>query len=100
VLKMKVNCPQKYYDADNKEAFDAALLKASSVFLAFQWTEESIVVPAPTVGALPNPRVWTAPRAKTEFVLQNFVMAPPQAATPTTAPTESGSGDGSGGGTS
>ncbi|MFL1094721.1 hypothetical protein ACJOMO_03825, partial [Mycoplasmopsis synoviae] len=37
-------------------------------------------VPAPTDGALPNPRVWTAPRAKTEFVLQNFVMAPAQAA--------------------
>ncbi|MFL1073683.1 hemagglutinin, partial [Mycoplasmopsis synoviae] len=33
-------------------------------------------------------------------VLQNFVMAPAQAATPTTALTESGSGDWSGGGTS
>ncbi|MBD5788804.1 phase-variable hemagglutinin, partial [Mycoplasma synoviae GX11-T] len=54
---------------------------------AFQWTDESIMVPAPTDGALPNPRVWTAPRAKTEFVLQNFVMAPAQAATPTTVQT-------------
>ncbi|SYV92848.1 Uncharacterised protein, partial [Mycoplasmopsis synoviae] len=36
-LKMQVDYPQKYYDADNKEAFDAALLKASSVFPAFQW---------------------------------------------------------------
>ncbi|MFL1073544.1 hypothetical protein ACJOMS_03765, partial [Mycoplasmopsis synoviae] len=26
-LKMQVDYPQKYYDADNKEAFDAALLK-------------------------------------------------------------------------
>ncbi|MFL1059579.1 hypothetical protein ACJONO_04440, partial [Mycoplasmopsis synoviae] len=39
-LKMQVDYPQKYYDADNKEAFDAALLKASSVFSAFQWTNE------------------------------------------------------------
>ncbi|WP_391516871.1 hypothetical protein [Mycoplasmoides gallisepticum] len=86
-LAMQVDYPQKYYDADNKEAFDTALLKASSVFPAFQWTAESIMVPAPTNGALPNPRAWTAPRAKTEFVLQNFVMAPAQAATPTTTQT-------------
>ncbi|MBD5788785.1 phase-variable hemagglutinin, partial [Mycoplasma synoviae GX11-T] len=77
-----------------------ALLKASSVFPAFKWTEGSIMVPAPEEGALPNPRAWTKAREKSEFVLQNFVMAPAQAATPTTAPTESGSGDGSGGGTS
>ncbi|MFL0973772.1 hypothetical protein ACJOMP_04050, partial [Mycoplasmopsis synoviae] len=44
-LKMQVNYPQKYYDADNKADFDAALLKASSVFSAFQWTNESIMVP-------------------------------------------------------
>ncbi|WP_369027512.1 hypothetical protein [Mycoplasmopsis synoviae] len=99
-LKMQVDYPQKYYDADNKEAFDAALLKASSVFPAFQWTDDSIVVPAPDGDALPNPRAWTKAREKSEFVLQNFVIAPAQAATPTTAPTESGSGDGSGGGTS
>ncbi|WP_369022464.1 hypothetical protein [Mycoplasmopsis synoviae] len=85
-LKMQVDYPQKYYDADNKEAFDAALLKASSVFPAFQWTAQSIIVETPE-GQLPNPRAWTAPRAKTEFVLQNFVMAPAQAATPTTAQT-------------
>ncbi|WP_225606970.1 hypothetical protein [Mycoplasmopsis synoviae] len=79
-LKMQVDYPQKYYDADNKEAFDAALLKASSVFPAFKWTNESIVVPAPEEGALPNPRAWTKAREKSEFVLQNFVMAPAQAA--------------------
>ncbi|AKB11009.1 hypothetical protein [Mycoplasmopsis synoviae] len=85
-LKMQVDYPQKYYDADNKEAFDAALLKASSVFPAFQWTEDSIVVPAPEGDALPNPRAWTKARDKSEFKLQNFVMAPTQAAAPT--PTE------------
>ncbi|MFA7700201.1 hypothetical protein ABC604_03410 [Mycoplasmopsis synoviae] len=79
-LKMQVDYPQKYYDADNKEAFDAALLKASSVFSAFQWTNESIMVPAPKEGALPNPRAWTKAREKSEFKLQNFVMAPTQAA--------------------
>ncbi|MFL1072836.1 hemagglutinin, partial [Mycoplasmopsis synoviae] len=79
-LKMQVDYPQKYYDADNKEAFDAALLKASSVFSAFQWTEDSIVVPAPDGDALPNPRAWTKAREKSEFKLQNFVMAPAQAA--------------------
>ncbi|MEX0364408.1 hypothetical protein AB2U07_04140, partial [Mycoplasmopsis synoviae] len=63
-------------------------------------TNESIVVPAPEEGALPNPRAWTKAREKSEFKLQNFVIAPAQASTPTTAPTESGSGDGSGGGTS
>ncbi|MFA7713816.1 hypothetical protein ABC610_03475, partial [Mycoplasmopsis synoviae] len=63
-LKMQVDYPQKYYDADNKEAFDAALLKASSVFPAFKWTNESIVVPAPEEGALPNPRAWTKAREK------------------------------------
>ncbi|SYV92758.1 Uncharacterised protein, partial [Mycoplasmopsis synoviae] len=36
-LKMQVDYPQKYYDADNKSAFDDALLKASSVFPAFKW---------------------------------------------------------------
>ncbi|UBX97789.1 hypothetical protein K6989_02345 [Mycoplasmopsis synoviae] len=82
-LKMQVDYPQKYYDADNKEAFDAALLKASSVFPTFQWTDDSIVVPTPTDGALPNPRAWTKARDKSEFKLQNFVMAPAQAA-PTT----------------
>ncbi|MFL1072835.1 hemagglutinin, partial [Mycoplasmopsis synoviae] len=83
-LKMQVDYPQKYYNADNKEAFDAALLKASSVFPAFQWTEDSIVVPAPDGDALPNPRAWTKARDKSEFKLQNFVMAPTtaQAATP------------------
>ncbi|QEX46131.1 GA module-containing protein [Mycoplasmoides gallisepticum] len=86
-LAMQVNYPRSYYDADNKADFDAALLKASLVFPAFQWTAESIMVPAATNGALPNPRAWTAPRAKTEFVLQNFVMAPAQAATPTTTQT-------------
>ncbi|MBD5789045.1 phase-variable hemagglutinin, partial [Mycoplasma synoviae GX11-T] len=86
-LKMQVDYPQKYYDADNKEAFDAALLKASSVFPAFKWTNESIMVPAPTDGALPNPRAWTKAREKSEFVLQNFVMAPAQATTPTTVQT-------------
>ncbi|MFL1049479.1 hypothetical protein ACJOMM_03635 [Mycoplasmopsis synoviae] len=78
-LKMQVNYPQKYYDADNKEAFDAALLKASSVFPAFQWTAQSIIVETPE-GQLPNPRAWTKAREKSEFVLQNFVMAPTQAA--------------------
>ncbi len=86
-LKMQVDYPQKYYDADNKEAFDAALLKASSVFPAFQWTNESIMVPAPEGDALPNPRAWTKAREKSEFVLQNFVIAPAQAATPTTVQT-------------
>ncbi|MFA7729588.1 hypothetical protein ABC507_03440, partial [Mycoplasmopsis synoviae] len=83
-IKMQVDYPQKYYDADNKEAFDAALLKASSVFPAFKWTDESIVVPAPEEGALPNPRAWTKAREKSEFKLQNFLMAPAttQAATP------------------
>ncbi|MFL1072125.1 hypothetical protein ACJOMU_03815, partial [Mycoplasmopsis synoviae] len=57
-LKMQVDYPQKYYDADNKEAFDAALLKASSVFSAFQWTEDSIVVPAPDGDTLQNPKAW------------------------------------------
>ncbi|UQZ95757.1 hypothetical protein F9C22_03310 [Mycoplasmoides gallisepticum] len=85
-LAMQVDYPQKYYDADNKDAFDAALLKASSVFPAFQWTAESIMVPAPTDGVLPNPRAWTKAREKSELVLQNFVMAPAQAAAPT--PTE------------
>ncbi|MBD5789030.1 phase-variable hemagglutinin, partial [Mycoplasma synoviae GX11-T] len=66
---------------------------------AFKWTTDSIMVETPE-GQLPNPRAWTKAREKSEFVLQNFVMAPAQAATPTTAPTESGSGDGSGGGTS
>ncbi|WP_461216765.1 hypothetical protein [Mycoplasmopsis synoviae] len=86
-LKMQVDYPQKYYDADNKEAFDAALLKASSVFPAFKWTNESIVVPAPEEGALPNPRAWTKARDKSEFVLQNFVMAP---ATAQSAPATQG----------
>ncbi len=42
------------------------------------------MVPAPEEGALPNPRAWTKAREKSEFVLQNFVMAPAttQAATP------------------
>ncbi|MFL1038949.1 hypothetical protein ACJOMV_04235, partial [Mycoplasmopsis synoviae] len=40
-LKMQVDYPQKYYDADNKSAFDDALLKPSSVFPAFVWSEES-----------------------------------------------------------
>ncbi|MFL0973816.1 hemagglutinin, partial [Mycoplasmopsis synoviae] len=75
-LKMQVHYPQKYYDADNKEAFDAALLKASSVFSALQWTEDSIVVPAPDGDALPNPRAWTKAREKSKFKLQNFVMEP------------------------
>ncbi|WP_225601420.1 hypothetical protein [Mycoplasmopsis synoviae] len=78
-LKMQVDYPQKYYDADNKEAFDAALLKASSVFPAFKWTAQSIIVETPE-GQLPNPRAWTKAREKSEFVLQNFVMAPAQAA--------------------
>ncbi|UBM43882.1 GA module-containing protein [Mycoplasmopsis synoviae] len=82
-LKMQVDYPQKYYDADNKEAFDATLLKASSVFSAFQWTNESIMVPAPEGDALPNPRAWTKAREKSEFKLQNFLMAPAQAAAPT-----------------
>nr|WP_244948059.1 hypothetical protein [Mycoplasmopsis synoviae] len=85
-LKMQVDYPQKYYDADNKADFDAALLKASSVFPAFKWTTDSIVVPAPIDGALPNPRAWTKAREKSEFVLQNFVMAPTQAAA--TTPTQ------------
>ncbi|MFL1073697.1 hypothetical protein ACJOMS_04595, partial [Mycoplasmopsis synoviae] len=59
---------------------------------------QSIIVETPE-GQLPNPRAWTKAREKSEFVLQNFVMAPAQAV-PTTAPTESGSGDGSRGGTS
>ncbi|MFL1048785.1 hemagglutinin, partial [Mycoplasmopsis synoviae] len=46
----------------------------------FQWTEDSIVVPAPDGDALPNPRAWTKAREKSEFKLQNFVMAPAQAA--------------------
>ncbi|MFA7701771.1 hypothetical protein ABC576_03150 [Mycoplasmopsis synoviae] len=79
-LKMQVDYPRNYYDADNKADFDAALLKASSVFPAFQWTNESIMVPAPKEGALPNPRAWTKARDKSEFKLQNFVMAPAQAA--------------------
>ncbi|AAZ43635.2 hypothetical protein [Mycoplasmopsis synoviae] len=78
-LKMQVDYPQKYYDADNKEAFDAALLKASSVFPAFVWTTNSIMVETPE-GQLPNPRAWTKAREKSEFKLQNFVMAPAQAA--------------------
>nr|AEA01929.1 variable lipoprotein hemagglutinin VlhA [Mycoplasmopsis synoviae] len=78
-LKMQVDYPQKYYDADNKEAFDAALLKASSVFPAFQWTAQSIIVETPE-GQLPNPRAWTKARDKSEFKLQNFVIAPAQAA--------------------
>ncbi|MFN3044952.1 hypothetical protein ACK3C2_03955, partial [Mycoplasmoides gallisepticum] len=86
-LKMQVDYPRNYYDADNKTAFDDALLKASSVFPAFKWTAESIMVPAPTNGALPNPRAWTKARDKSEFKLQNFVMAPAQAATPTTTQT-------------
>ncbi|MFL0972986.1 hypothetical protein ACJOLQ_03795, partial [Mycoplasmopsis synoviae] len=65
-LKMQVDYPQKYYDADNKEAFDAALLKASSVFPAFKWTAQSIMVPAPEGDALPNPRAWTKAREKSE----------------------------------
>nr|ADF45429.1 phase-variable surface lipoprotein hemagglutinin [Mycoplasmopsis synoviae] len=80
-LKMQVDYPQKYYDADNKADFDAALLKASSVFPAFIWIAESIMVPAPEEGALPNPRAWTKVRDKSEFKLQNFVIAPAQAAT-------------------
>ncbi|MFA7700244.1 hypothetical protein ABC604_03645, partial [Mycoplasmopsis synoviae] len=78
-LKMQVDYPQKYYDTDNKADFDAALLKASSVFPAFQWTEGSIMVETPE-GQLPNPRAWTKAREKSEFKLQNFVMAPAQAA--------------------
>ncbi|WP_421466775.1 hypothetical protein [Mycoplasmopsis synoviae] len=81
-LKMQVDYPQKYYDADNKEAFDATLLKASSVFSAFQWTAQSIIVETPE-GQLPNPRAWTKAREKSEFKLQNFLMAPAQAAAPT-----------------
>nr|WP_318035587.1 hypothetical protein [Mycoplasmopsis synoviae] len=79
-LAMQVDYPRNYYDADNKADFDAALLKASSVFPTFQWTDDSIVVPTPTDGALPNPRAWTKARDKSEFKLQNFVMAPAQAA--------------------
>ncbi|MFL1036896.1 hypothetical protein ACJOMR_03730, partial [Mycoplasmopsis synoviae] len=62
-----------------KADFDAALLKASSVFPAFQWTAQSIIVETPE-GQLPNPRAWTKARDKSEFKLQNFVMAPAQAA--------------------
>ncbi|MFL1038967.1 hypothetical protein ACJOMV_04330, partial [Mycoplasmopsis synoviae] len=69
------------------EAFDAALLKASSVFPAFKWTAQSIMVPAPEGDALPNPRAWTKAREKSEFKLQNFIMAPAQAAATTTAQT-------------
>ncbi|UBX99682.1 hypothetical protein K6988_00170 [Mycoplasmopsis synoviae] len=79
-LVMQVDYPRNYYDADNKTAFDDALLKASSVFPAFQWTAQSIMVPTPEGGALPNPRAWTKARDKSEFVLQNFVIAPAQAA--------------------
>ncbi|AAZ43687.1 phase-variable hemagglutinin [Mycoplasmopsis synoviae 53] len=86
-LKMQVDYPRNYYDADNKANFDAALLKASSVFPAFQWTTNSIIVPAPEGDALPNPRAWTKAREKSEFKLQNFVMAPAQAAATTTAQT-------------
>ncbi|MFL1037789.1 hypothetical protein ACJOMK_04775, partial [Mycoplasmopsis synoviae] len=68
-LKMQVDYPRNYYDADNKADFDAALLEASSVFPAFKWTTDSIVVPAPIDGALPNPRAWTKAREKSEFVL-------------------------------
>ncbi|MFL1043454.1 hypothetical protein [Mycoplasmopsis synoviae] len=78
-LKMQVDYPRNYYDADNKADFDAALLKASSVFPAFQWTAQSIIVETPE-GQLPNPRAWTKARDKSEFKLQNFVMAPAQAA--------------------
>ncbi|MFL1049542.1 hypothetical protein ACJOMM_03970, partial [Mycoplasmopsis synoviae] len=78
-LKIQVKYAQKYYDADNKEAFDAALLKTSKVFPAFQWTAQSIIVETPE-GQLANPRGWTKGREKSEFVLQNFVMAPTQAA--------------------
>nr|ADF45426.1 phase-variable surface lipoprotein hemagglutinin [Mycoplasmopsis synoviae] len=84
-LKMQVDYPRNYYDADNKADFDAALLKASSVFPAFVWTTGSIMVETPE-GQLPNPRAWTKAREKSEFKLQNFVMAPAQTATPT--PTE------------
>ncbi len=84
-LKMQVDYPRNYYDADNKADFDAALLKASSVFPAFQWTAQSIIVETPE-GQLPNPRAWTKAREKSEFVLQNFVIAPAQATAPT--PTE------------
>ncbi|WP_225587961.1 hypothetical protein [Mycoplasmopsis synoviae] len=84
-LVMQVDYPRNYYDADNKADFDAALLKASSVFPAFKWTAQSIMVPAPEEGALPNPRAWTKAREKSEFKLQNFVMAPAQAAAPTPA---------------
>ncbi|MFL0990468.1 hemagglutinin, partial [Mycoplasmopsis synoviae] len=50
---------------------------------AFQWTAQSIIVETPE-GQLPNPRAWTKARDKSEFKLQNFVMAPTtaQAATP------------------
>nr|ADF45431.1 phase-variable surface lipoprotein hemagglutinin [Mycoplasmopsis synoviae] len=85
-LKMQVDYPRNYYDADNKADFDAALLKASSVFPAFVWTTGSIMVESPE-GQLPNPRAWTKAREKSEFKLQNFVMAPAQTATPTTAQT-------------
>ncbi|UBX99379.1 hemagglutinin [Mycoplasmopsis synoviae] len=84
-LEMQVDYPRNYYDADNKTAFDDALLKASSVFPAFKWTAQSIMVPAPEEGALPNPRAWTKAREKSEFVLQNFVMAPAPAPAPAQA---------------
>ncbi|MFL1039002.1 hemagglutinin, partial [Mycoplasmopsis synoviae] len=41
---------------------------------------QSIMVPAPEGDALPNPRAWTKAREKSEFKLQNFIMAPAQAA--------------------
>ncbi|WP_369024391.1 hypothetical protein [Mycoplasmopsis synoviae] len=85
-LAMQVDYPRNYYDADNKADFDAALLKASSVFPAFKWTAQSIMVPAPEGDALPNPRAWTKAREKSEFKLQNFIMAPAQAAA--TTPTQ------------
>ncbi|MFL1073782.1 hypothetical protein ACJOMS_05095, partial [Mycoplasmopsis synoviae] len=50
-----------------------------SVFPAFQWTAQSIIVETPE-DQLPNPRAWTKAREKSEFKLQNFVMAPTQAA--------------------
>ncbi|MFL1038072.1 hypothetical protein ACJOMK_06440, partial [Mycoplasmopsis synoviae] len=49
-------------------------------FPAFKWTQGSIIVPTPEGAALPNPRAWTKARDKSEFVLQNFVIAPAQAA--------------------
>ncbi|MFL1038082.1 hypothetical protein ACJOMK_06495, partial [Mycoplasmopsis synoviae] len=35
-LKMQLDYPQKYYDADNKQPFDAPLLKPSSLFPPFK----------------------------------------------------------------